>query len=436
MEDLVTITQEQKQVSLLSLPRSDTSPDSNEGKNELLMMQLPKGVKVSDLISDCSFVSSRKAGAKGQVSLVMESKKQSFTVSRLDTSNVLVMVPPVSTAAIKPISVAPREQKQQPVAKKPKLSLAEPTELLPIKARLLKPGGSGASFLELKAKDVPLPELTKLLTKHVYHPFVHQNNHYRRKVVGLSIPTLASQLQTSQGQVEAALQKIRAFPIPKDDNTTTTNNFGLLSEEALLEAQTAIVSTLAEVDECADYANKGVMVESLVTQAMERLPLDKNFSNAEHVLRYAMTSFLANDDGPLPFLVQASTTEPICLDVSKVCQQRKLSPVVTQELELVSQSAYFSTVLLMLDLDCHLVGSSPLPITDTTLGRTPLLPSMAKRTSRGRNCLSNQFGNASRRCHLHRRIQRQRRGGRRDGATTSLGLFSGRKIAHQSERTI
>ena len=338
--DLVNFVQQEKRVGLLSLPNSDcfsgasatSKPTTNQENNEvpaqapkhtgqLVLMQLPKGVSISDIASGgCHFLAPKASGANcnsttsnnshiRQAALVVASKKQAFSVSRLETSNSLVLVPPLDNTGkddAKENNINNQTTEDGPVSKKPKVV----SSLVPVPARLLTPGGSGASFLELRPKLLRPGDLAEILQKHVFdlynttkvvNPYSNAtaaktSSTKEKKIVGRTVPSLARELQSSPGQVEEALAFLQSFPMPLSKNNDKNDDkiyFGVLSEEALQEAQNAIIATLAESDDFGDYAGQGVPVDEFVAQALERLPgVEEHPKGGEHVIRYALTLFL------------------------------------------------------------------------------------------------------------------------------------------------
>jgi len=375
---ITQITQEEKKAGLLSLPKTDLT---TEGKQQverhvvvtnqenqspsakttnlllhhhqqyqhtgpLVLMQLPRGIEMSDLIDGgCYFVAPKAGGSEStgddyktittarQAALVVESKQKSFTMSRLETSNALVLVPPLkysskSAAASADASTTEcngnEHESEGPVNKKAKITQRN---LLPVPARLLKPGGRGSSFLECRSKMVRPGIMVTLLQQHVYDPYHHDATTSERGTcfLGRTVPSLALELQTSQGQVQEALTLLQSFRIPAMTNTATSAGkndapsstqrvhcYGMLSEEALQEAQNVILSTLSESDDFGDYA-QGIDVDDFVTQAIKRF--DGSYPALDHVIRYALSLLVTDKNLAGP---EMKLTGTVPLDVSKV----------------------------------------------------------------------------------------------------------------------
>lgn len=380
--NVVNFVQQEKKIGLLSLPNSDcftgatasskakSTPHQDNAQapkhtGQLVLMQLPKGVSISDIaFGGCHFLAPKAEAPNAnshnssttshnshirQAALVVASKKQTFSVSRLETSNSLVLVPPVNNNAGNDAkennTINSQTTEDGPVSKKPKVV----PSLVPVPARLLTPGGSGASFLELRPKLLRPGDLAEILQKHVFDPYHNNINNTttlkvvdpysnaktssstkKTTIVGRTVPSLARELQSSPGQVEEALGFLQSFPMPprsKDDDDDDDQNesiiyYGVLSEEALQEAQNAIIATLAESDDFGDYAGEGVSVDDFVAQVLERLSGDHPM-DGEHVIRYALTLFLPKAEKDAANSTNAydpigNLTGTLPLDVTKV----------------------------------------------------------------------------------------------------------------------
>jgi hypothetical protein len=91
------------------------------------------------------------------------------------------------------------------------------------------------------------------------------------------------------------------------------------SDQAKLECYGAIIGALAEVDDCDDYAAKGVTADSFVLQVEERMSAEERFPGCERVVRHLL--------GTLSIVNMKSTDgKVIRLDVAKVavCVVRRL----------------------------------------------------------------------------------------------------------------
>jgi hypothetical protein len=318
--DLQALSKQGK-VSLLTLPRTEFKSTQHDNNNNaaspavplpvasnddtapLLLLQLPKGWTTQDL-KDSKFIGSSADDATGssQVVLVVESKQTSFSINRLETSNCLVMVPP--PVAVSDADAVPGEQGP---AKKSKLTGAGKT-IVPVPARLLTPGGSGSSFLELREKPLLLHDVKQSLQEHVLNPYNTHTNPYNNNssnssnsnsknninsstalCAGRTVYDLAISLQSSQAQVQSGLEAIQAFCLPRTDPVA----YCLLSEETDMVACNAIVSALAEADDCQDYAVAGVSVQRLVQHVVESMSAEELYADAEFVVRHCLSALSA-----------------------------------------------------------------------------------------------------------------------------------------------
>lgn len=249
--------------TLLTLPRQDLDSKS---KCNTLLLQLPPSWTVADL-RDTKFVGSDSQ----QVALVSDTKEISFSCHHVETSNVWIMIPPADDTSSNS-------------AKRTKT--AQGKSLIPRKARLLKPGGSGASFLELREHSFDvLAALSSKLSAHVLDPYQNVEG-----VSGRTVESLANELQVSRAQIQRGLQTLEAFPIPR------TSSFCRLGEEATLEAYHAIVSSLAEVEELQAYVSEMVPFDRAVDEALMRMD---QFTYGREILQHclqALSTELNHDD--------------------------------------------------------------------------------------------------------------------------------------------
>ncbi|GAX09400.1 hypothetical protein FisN_6Lh227 [Fistulifera solaris] len=270
--------------NLLTLPRGDLQ--GNTTVSSFRMMQLPVGWKAEDL-ANSRFISKPQQ----QVALVSEVKEMSFWVSNVQSSNCFVLIPP------------PLDEPDEFAAKKAKLSSSlssSDQSLRTIPTRLLKPGGSGATFLELRVKVLKVADLQSALVN--AHAILDREE---ENTPPMTIDALARELQHSRMEIRRGLSAMeRAFV------TTETECVWLLSEEIQMIVQQAIVSTLAEAEDCQDYAGRGVHVERCVKAIVERMSPEERFDQDRDVVHYCLRR-LAD---------RTSDTEVIQLDVSKVAK--------------------------------------------------------------------------------------------------------------------
>ncbi|EEC44447.1 predicted protein [Phaeodactylum tricornutum CCAP 1055/1] len=308
------------QIGLLTLPREDlrvTGDSASSGDttppSSFVLLQLPVGWQARDL-RDAHFVANRSQ----QVVLVSEAHHCSFTAHRVETSNVLVLVPPRKTTNHQANAAADandtgaeaeagfalhdtqaadgdtpwKRDTDEPASREwKKAKLAAPRDaspLVPVPARLLKPGGIGSSFLELRPTVLARNDLQRALRQALppndaeWNPQSYSDCRHSdrtRMQRGRTVAQLANYLQTSTQQIRNGLAALpQAFPLPHSHNNNNnkvhhqTTSFVYLSEVVLQDILDAIVATLAEVDDCSDYAQHGVLLHSvLIPEALQRL---------------------------------------------------------------------------------------------------------------------------------------------------------------------
>ena len=265
--------------SLLTLSRHDLSNAKNDKDDEdtLVLMQMPSSLNASDL-KEAHIV----ASSSQQVCLVVEDKACTYAMSRVETSNAYIMVPP------------PLPSFEERPRKKAK------TNLVSVPVRLLQPGGSGAFFLELKTKTLMLADLQNELRDHVFDPF-----NADKQWTGRTLASLAVDLQASQQEVVHGLQRMQALGIMGSDGTMS---YGLLSEEALQEAKASIVATLTECDDFQDYAGTGIWEDDCLQQVMNRT--SETYTHLKDVIQHTLGTLQSN--------AKAADGDKIQLDVEKV----------------------------------------------------------------------------------------------------------------------
>ena len=259
-----------------------------------------------------------------QAALISENKRMSFSVHRVETSNALILIPPNDTT----VSSDNKEDHYCNEKKKQKINSGEAKaagtattiHLVPLAARLLKKGGSGASFLELRRKQLSMPPLLNVLLS----PKLPTSS---SPGPGYTVDQMAHQLQASTAEIRKALRHLGAFRIPD----TIPNAYTILPHETKLQSMYGILSTLLEVDEHSDYAGStGISVEALVRHAQERiLPTEqlyeddddtenRNVSFPAHssaVIRHCLESLSASSASSP---TTATTGDRMRLDVQKV----------------------------------------------------------------------------------------------------------------------
>jgi len=325
----------ENQVSLLTIPRSDLD-SSSAAKGNAVLLQLPPGWKPNDL-KEARFVAGT---ADQQAALVVESKQCSFSCFTVETSNALIMVPPTNT-----------EEHHSSSNKRSKV-LEHGKTLTTVPARLLKTGGSGASFLELRPKTLRRSDLrTALQNCGVWDPYNDNNDADHKKKRGRTVSDLAGALQVSTAQIVQGLCQIpNALRLPRrrsnsEDDGDDADEYVLISEEPLQECYAAIVAALAEVDECQDYAASsssagGISVDAFVEEGLYRMSGEERFPDADHVIYHCLRQLQASSssssslhssskkkkDRPIATTTTTTTTPSLRLDVTQVavCVVRRL----------------------------------------------------------------------------------------------------------------
>ena len=288
--------------------KSSISAASADGESDqLLLLQLPpkSALTLEDLASgrayivgpgpgdddddaDADFGSSGSSGGSAsnaamatQACLVIEGSTDagsSYALSKVETSNALVMVPPQETKKLKSSGNSsgdgedddgespPKKQKQSDGA----------TVELEMHAQLLEAGGSGASFLDLRPHPLNVSALRRMLQNTVYDPYSSGGGGKG----GRTIAQLAAALRVSQSQVRHALTDFtdgaslasEAFELPPSNS----GRWGMLSEEAREDACMGIVSVLAECEEYAntfadgDKVGKAIAIADFVQEVVRR----------------------------------------------------------------------------------------------------------------------------------------------------------------------
>jgi Sister chromatid cohesion protein Dcc1 len=238
------------QNSLMTIPIHD--------EDTFLLVQLPDSLPIEALLKTAALVGHKP---KSQACLVTDDK--SFALSRVETSNALILVP--------------ERDATEPSPKKQKTSKG--TELIHTQCRLLG-AGSGAYFLELKETFINLKDLEGLLN--TFDPYDVDKNFQ-----GVSLDQLALQLQLSKAQVQNGLKDLLALQYQ--------DKYSLLSEEAWQEARRAILSALTECDAFANFAHDGLNRHDIIRESMERVT--EKYPQLEEALRLVISSMTKKEEG-------------------------------------------------------------------------------------------------------------------------------------------
>jgi len=256
---------------LLNIPRND---------EVLLLMQLPESLSPETLEKQnkLSIVSS-SPGA--QACLVTDT--QSFALSRVETSNALVLVPSGIEGNLKPPTQAESGfgANEQP-SKKAKTSGQNGKEnehdfLIRSNCHLLG-GETGAYFLELQEKELNLDTLQKMLP--TFNPF----NCYKKFDGGISLTDLACNCQLSESQVKNGLEALQALEYH--------SKYSLVSEEAWQSVRQAIVAALTE---CEEFENCCIKNQNrMVSETLKRMA--ESYPQAEAVIRLVLSKMAKTKD--------------------------------------------------------------------------------------------------------------------------------------------
>lgn len=277
----------------MTLSRQDLSDtkSNNVNNDTLVLMQMPACVSAND-VKGARIV----ATPSQQACLVLQDKAQTYSMSRVETSNAYIMAPPPTPTT---------------TDQRPRKKTKRDTTLVSVPVRLLQPGGSGASFIELKRKNLQLADLQEQLKEHVLYPFDES-----KRWTGRTLSSLAVDLQCSEREVLNGLKRIQALGITTESNDGTKNTtYGILSEEALQECKISIVATLMECDEFQDYAGTGISKATCVEQVMSRVPAGEQYTDMDQVIQHTLRTLQKNDNDD-----DGATNDDakIQLDVNKV----------------------------------------------------------------------------------------------------------------------
>jgi hypothetical protein len=260
--------------SIINLPRSDfqsssTRECSSNKYPPLLLLQLP-----SNTSSVQSFLDSKPqiwiqeeddavyndveeedetSGIPQDVvpcKLIQQRLGQTFPLTRVETSNAYVLVPPSSGT--------PQTKRQKAYKDKEDKDLSN---YVPVNGRLLRP--TNTFFLEC---TVPSPETLVLRLQTLKRWF--QERRYPIHKRGYSMEDLQSGFTCSIQEVESMLSSLGAFCFPGNDTEVAT--WGELDEEVELQIMSSIVATLSEWEGANEYGTKGLNLNDFVRQVLDR----------------------------------------------------------------------------------------------------------------------------------------------------------------------
>ena len=244
-----------------------------------------------------------------------KSTGMSYALSKVETSNALVMVPPqipiVPSLGSKTTEEEEEEDDESPSKKQKTDTASNKMELMEMHGQLLEAGGSGASFLDLRPHLLNVGLLRRMLQRTVYDPYDNSRSGGRSGAGGMTIAQLAAALSVSQSQVRHVMTSpsgalsTEAFQLPPRNS----GKWGTLSDEAREDASMGIVSVLAE---CEEYTNaftadskvsKAIVIDGFVEEVVRRSAEAEGDGTAcldatvvEHCLRCCSTTEDDDDD--------------------------------------------------------------------------------------------------------------------------------------------
>jgi hypothetical protein len=339
------------QVCLLTLPRAEldvVNVNSNDtpvptSSPSLLLLQLPLNWSASDLMNSLSnyqtdpntyFVANEPSQ---QVACIVESKGCSFSVHRVETSNVFVLVPPKSSpngphnndSATSDENFNVRHQVDDTIITHPpkKSKVAAGTDpvkrpLTHVPAHLLKRGGSGSYFLELRPKRLRSADIRSALRAYVFDPYAESSttDPSQNTTGGRTILDLASSLQVSHVEIQHGLTKIHAFAIPR----TNPTQYGMVANHILQDCYTAIIDGLILIgSQGDDYGGLGIDETSdipFATYVVQQIfSMEERFPDVDFVIHHCLQSLQKSTPDKEPFTSSGTKhSNQYVLDVSKV----------------------------------------------------------------------------------------------------------------------
>ncbi len=326
--DVMNSLSEKKQVALLVLPEDEMigkSQRKNSTDSQLVMMQLPASLSFRDFqkAGNCKFLASNATSSMlppQSCCLIVESQGSAFDLFKVETSNALVMFPSPQ--------FPPNDEHKH---KKPKTDAQTKViqQLCSMSCRLLQAGGSGSSFLELRPKPLCLKSLRRLLQPHLFDPY-NRSNVDTSAWQGRTVASLAYELLLSQAQIVEGLERLKALALFKNLDAGGQCCYGVLSEEAILDAQCALLSTLAECSEFEKYAFAEIPLEPFVHESMKRM--SETYPYLDQVLRHCIQTMLLlpmENDHLNPNGRKHSPELHVKLDIKKVIQWRRRRLLLT-----------------------------------------------------------------------------------------------------------
>ena len=289
--------------SLLTLPKTDFG--KKEIKDKLILIELPAEIKISDFHDEGTGKVKIVGGAgdndDGSSSIsvrLVTTKKGTFELTKIETSNTLIMIPPLIVDDDSAPASGDSSDKTLDGCKRARASLVE------MPARKID-----SSFMELQCILLDRNELNEILKKYEYDPYDVDNS----IVFGKSVQELAQLLLVSDLEILEALQNMQAFTVTSNNE----NRYCYLSEEVQKEVLEEMFAHLVEDGvEDLDKFHVGSCIQSVMLKLQSGNADGNDMRNPENVIRHCL-KFLTKapfrfDDGML------SDDAVIQLNVEKV----------------------------------------------------------------------------------------------------------------------
>mmetsp|Transcript_4336 Transcript_4336/g.8312 ORF Transcript_4336/g.8312 Transcript_4336/m.8312 type:complete len:321 (+) Transcript_4336:117-1079(+) len=271
---------------ILKIPKSDfpslgnTADHNNglsssqQGPSPLLLLQLPTNLTVHDLTkSHFAF----DHDDLNQCRLISEDKGITFDLVKVSTSNSYVLVPDDEKGEK---TTSNHHRNQETPMSDANGSGSDSDKY--IQARLLRE--TDTFIIECMERKIDFQaEIRKILQEFVY------------PTKGISIDQISARLMCSKKEVKIALDKMKAFQVScgKSQQPTT---YGLLSEEMEREVWFVIRSVLSEWDGGSDYAGKGVLLENMIEEILQRNDGNEGDYLEEGVVRCCLNKCIVDID--------------------------------------------------------------------------------------------------------------------------------------------
>ena len=257
--------------SLIELPIADLKKTGTSleatcrngtGKNEkrtatlpkLMLMELPNDLSLEQLVATKSKIMSTKiVNGENQARLVTE-RDGSYNIIKVETSNALIMVPPIEKDSTKSKLNHDVRNKKRPREK----------ELVSMPARK-----ADSSFMELHRVHIDKSQLNEILAStSLYDPYnSNHQNAYDSSSFGLTLSELSAKVCVSQKEVYEALESMEVFRSCSD---YANARYFIISEEATQDCCDAIISSLVEKEINIQHSTVGSLVDASMAMLEEQ----------------------------------------------------------------------------------------------------------------------------------------------------------------------